>query len=54
MLRTSIIKAARKPFKISGNFLRLISNSMAPSKTIKIKPIVPKTGIRLSRKVKLS
>ena len=54
MLAKRIIRADEKPLKISGNFSTVISNSIAPSNTIKIRPIVPKTGIRLSKKEKLS
>jgi hypothetical protein len=48
----NIKRAARKPFKIKGSFSLLISSSTAPSRTIKINPIVPKTGIRFSKKSK--
>ena len=52
ILAIKIKNAARNPFKIKGNFSKLISSSKAPSKTIRIKPIVPKTGIRFSKNSK--
>ena len=45
---------SKKPLIITGNFSILISNSKAPSRTINIRPIVPITGTKFSRKVKSS
>ena len=52
MLSIKMRAAAAKPFKITGSFSLLISSSNAPSRTIKIRPTVPKTGINLSKNAK--
>ena len=46
-------KAAKNPFIIMDVFSFFISNSIAASRTIKISPIVPRTGTRLSKNSKL-
>jgi len=50
---TSITKAAKKPLIMIAVFSFLISNSIAASSTIRIRPIVPRTGTRLSKNSKL-
>ena len=52
MLSIKMRAAAKNPLRITGSFSLLISSSNAPSKTIKIKPTVPKTGINLSKNAK--
>jgi hypothetical protein len=44
-----IKKAAKNPLIMIDVFSFFISNSSAASSTIKIRPIVPKTGTRLSK-----